>query len=58
MFERWLTLDEIETGDRPGVTKAEAVETRELKRRNRILEEENLILRRAAAFFKKEMLPK
>jgi len=47
-----------ESGDRPGVTKAEAAETRELKKRNRILEEENLILRRAAAFFAKEMLPK
>jgi transposase len=51
-------LDEIESGDRPGVTKAEAAEVRELKRRNRVLEEENLILRRAAAFFAKESLPK
>jgi transposase len=57
-LNRWLALDEIETGDRPGVTKAEAAETRELKKRNKILEEENLILRRAAAFFAKEMLPK
>lgn len=54
-LNRWLALDEIETGDRPGVTKAEV---RELKRRNRVLEEENLILRRAAAFFAKESLPK
>ena len=57
-LNRWLSLDEIETGDRPGVTQAEAAETRELKKRNRILEEENLILRRAAAFFAKKMLPK
>jgi transposase len=57
-LNRWLALDEIESGDRPGVTKAEAAETREWKKRNRILEEENLILRRAAAFFAKEMLPK
>ena len=56
-LHRWLSLDEIETGDRPGVTKAEAAETRELKKRNKILEEENLILRRAAAFFAREMLP-
>ena len=54
----WLSIDEIETGERPGVTKADAAETRELKKRNKILEEENLILRRAAAFFAKEMLPK
>ena len=57
-LNRWLTIDEIESGDRPGVTKAEAAEVRELKRRNRVLEEENLILRRAAAFFAKESLPK
>jgi transposase len=57
-LNRWLAIDEIESGDRPGVTKAEAAEVRELKRRNRVLEEENLILRRAAAFFAKESLPK
>ena len=57
-LNRWLSIDEIESGDRPGVTKADAAETRELKKRNKILEEENLILRRAAAFFAKEMLPK
>lgn len=57
-LNRWLTIDEIESGDRAGVTKAEAAEVRELKRRNRVLEEENLILRRAAAFFAKESLPK
>lgn len=57
-LNRWLALDEIETGDRPGVTKAEAAELRELKKRNRVLEEENMILRRAAAFFARESLPK
>ena len=57
-LNRWLSPDEIETGDRPGVTEAEAAETRELKKRNKILEEEDLILRRAAAIFAKEMIPK
>ena len=57
-LNRWLMIDEIESGDRAGVTKAEAAEVRELKRRNRVLEEENLILRRAAAFFAKGSLPK
>ena len=55
---RWLAIDEIESGDQPGVTKVEAAETRELKKRNKILKDEYLILRRAAAFFAKEMLPK
>jgi transposase len=57
-LNRCLALDEIEAGDRPGVTKAEAAELRELKKRNRVLEEENMILRRAAAFFARESLPK
>lgn len=54
-MSRWLALDEVEMGDRPGVTKAEDAEMLELKRRNRIPDVENLILRRAAAFFAKEM---
>jgi transposase len=39
-FHRWLALVEIETGDRPGTARAEAAENRELKKRNKILEEE------------------
>ena len=57
-LHRWLSIDEIERGDRPGLTRTESAELREVKKRNRILEEENLILRRAAAFFAKESLPK
>jgi len=57
-LHRWLKLDDIENGTRAGVTRAEAAETRELKRRVKVLEEENLILRRAAAFFAKEISPK
>jgi transposase len=33
------------------VTRADAAEVRELKKRNKLLEQENEILRRAAAFF-------
>ena len=57
-LHRWLSLDEIERGDRPGLTKTESAELRDVKKRNLILEEQNLILRRAAAFFAKESLPK
>jgi transposase len=57
-LHRWLKLADIEDGVRPGVTKDEAIEVRELRKRNRVLEQENEILRRAAAFFARESLPK
>ena len=54
----WLKQADIDDGVRPGLTEQEAEELREVKRRNRVLEEENLILRRAAAFFAKDIPPK
>jgi transposase len=57
-LHRWLNLADIEDGVRPGVMAAESAELRELKKRNRVLEQENEILRRAAAFFARDALPK
>jgi transposase len=57
-LQRWLKLADVEDGVRPGVTVAESAEVRELRKRNRLLEQENEILRRAAAFFARESLPK
>jgi transposase len=57
-LHNWLKRADIEDGTRPGVTGAEAAELRELKRRNRVLEQENEILRRAAAFFARDISPK
>ena len=57
-LHRWLKLADIEDGVRPGVTTVGAIEVRELRKRNRVLEQENEILRRAAAFFARESLPK
>ena len=54
----WLKQADIDDGVRPGLTEKEAQELRDVKRRNRVLEEENLILRRAAAFFAKDISPK
>ncbi|SCL17548.1 transposase [Micromonospora inyonensis] len=57
-LHRWLKLADVEDGVRPGATSSESAELRELRRRNKILEQENEILRRAAAYFAKEISPK
>lgn len=57
-LHRWLKLADIEDGVRPGATTTESAELRELRKRNRLLEQENEILRRAAAYFAKEISPK
>ena len=56
----WMKAADIEDGGRPGTTVAEAAEIRTLKKRNRTLEMENEILRRAAAYFaaREHTLPK
>ncbi len=57
-LRNWLHAADIEDGNRPGVTASESEQLRELKKRNRLLEQENEILRRAAAYFAKEISPK
>ena len=54
-LHRWLKLADVDDGVRPGVTTQESAELRELKKRNRTLEQENEILRRAAAYFAREI---
>ena len=49
-LHRWLKLADVEDGLRPGITQAETAEMRELKKRNRLLEQENEVLRRAAIY--------
>ena len=53
----WLKKADGEDGHRPGVTEKQSVEVRELKKRNRLLEQENEVLRRAAAYLSQANLP-
>ena len=46
----WMKKADIEDGDRPGTTQVASVELREARRRIRLLEQENEVLRRAAAY--------
>jgi transposase len=46
-LSNWLRAANVEDGKRPGVTVAESEQLRELKKRNRLLEQENEVLRRA-----------
>ena len=57
-LHNWLKKADIEDGNRPGATKEESAELRELKKRNRLLEQENEVLRRAAAYLSQGILPK
>lgn len=54
----WLKQADIDDGVKQGVPSEVEAELKELRARNRQLESENEILRRAAAFFAKELSPK
>ena len=56
-LHNWMKKADVEDGSRPGVTAKESVELRELKKRNRLLEQENEVLRRAAAYLSQANLP-
>ena len=55
---RWMRQADIDDGIKDGLTTAEQAEVVQLRRANRRLEMENEILRRAAAYFAKDALPK
>ena len=55
---RWMRQADIDDGIKDGLTSAEQAEIVQLRRQNRRLEMENEILRRAAAYFAKDALPK
>ena len=57
-LNNWMRAADVEDGKRGGVTREEPEQLRELRRRNRLLEQENEVLRRAAAYLARDINPK
>jgi transposase len=56
-LQKWLRNADIADGAKPGQTRAEGAELREARKRIRLLEQENEVLRRAAAYLSQANLP-
>ena len=56
-LQNWLKAADVEDGIKGGTTAAENAENRALKQRVRLLEQENEVLRRAAAYLSQANLP-
>ena len=56
-LHKWMRQADIDEGTKPGKGTSDSAELRELRRRNRLLEQENEVLRRAAAYLSQANLP-
>lgn len=56
--QNWVRKAEVEDGIKPGSTSAENLELREARKRIRLLQQENEVLRRAAAYLSQGTIPK
>ena len=54
---KWMRRADIDDGAAPGKSTAELAELREARRRIKLLEQENEVLRRAAAYLSQSNLP-
>ncbi|MGJ3225403.1 transposase [Micromonospora aurantiaca (nom. illeg.)] len=54
---KWLRQADVDAGAVPGTTGTESAELREARKRIRLLEQENEVLRRAAAYLSQAHLP-
>ncbi len=56
-LHNWMKKADVEDGHRPGLSDADRKELREANKRIRLLEQENEVLRRAAAYLSQANLP-
>lgn len=56
-LDTWMRQARTEAGEQPGVTTSDNKELKELRKRNRLLEQENEVLCRAAAYLSQANLP-
>lgn len=57
-LNRWMRQADVDDGIKDGLISAEQAEIVQLRREKRRLEMENEVLRRAAAYFAKDAIPK
>ncbi|MFF2166675.1 transposase [Streptomyces sp. NPDC058175] len=56
-LSKWLRQDDIDNGVKPGTTSQDNAELRDARRRIKLLEQENEVLRRAADYLSQAHLP-
>ena len=56
-LSKWMRQADVDAGARPGTTSSDNSELREARRRIKLLEQENEVLRRAAAYLSQANLP-
>ncbi|MBF7737683.1 transposase [Rhodococcus sp. D-46] len=56
-LSKWMRRADVDDGTKPGLSSMSMAENRELKKRVRLLEQENEVLRRAAAYLSQANLP-
>lgn len=56
-LSKWMRQADVDDGAKPGTGTADSAELREARRRIKLLEQENEVLRRAAAYLSQASLP-
>ncbi|MGC4897505.1 transposase [Micromonospora sp. DT31] len=54
---KWMRQADVDAGTRPGISGSDSAELREARKRIKLLEQENEVLRRAAAYLSQANLP-